>query len=50
MLYRISIFNVILCKGKERNTIVECKYPVITKVLMNPPFALKRSGEKDNVQ
>lgn len=39
--------QVITEKGKERNTIVECKYPVITKVLMNPPFALKRSGEKE---
>ena len=33
--------------GKEKTTIVECKKPIITKVLMNPPFALKKSGEKE---
>ena len=32
---------------KEKTTIVKCKNPIITKVLMNPPFALKKSGEKE---
>ncbi len=34
--------------GKETKKIVECENPIITKVLMNPPFALKKSGEKES--
>ena len=33
--------------GQKKTTTVKCKNPIITKVLMNPPFALKKSGEKE---
>jgi type I restriction enzyme M protein len=33
--------------GKEKTTIVKCEDPIITKVLMNPPFALKKGDEKE---
>jgi hypothetical protein len=39
--------QVITEKGKEKTTIVKCKQPIITKVLMNPPFALKKGDEKE---
>ncbi len=39
--------QVIIENGKEKSTIVKCKNPVITKVLMNPPFALKKGDEKE---
>jgi type I restriction enzyme M protein len=32
---------------KEKKDILKCKKPIITKVLMNPPFALKTSTEKE---
>ena len=36
-------------KGKKRKKIdiLDCKNPIITKVLMNPPFALKKGDEKE---
>jgi type I restriction-modification system DNA methylase subunit len=34
-------------KEKEKFDIIVCKNPVITKVLMNPPFALKTGDEKE---
>jgi len=32
---------------KEKFDIVKCENPIITKVLMNPPFALKKGDEKE---
>lgn len=39
--------QVITENGKEKTTIVKCSSSIITKVLMNPPFALKKGDEKE---
>ncbi len=39
--------QTIIENNKEKTTIVKCKNPIITKVLMNPPFALKKGDEKE---
>jgi type I restriction-modification system DNA methylase subunit len=39
--------QTIIENGKEKITIVKCNNPIITKVLMNPPFALKKGDEKE---